>query len=44
MTRPALTLLAALAIAAEMREGRLSDEADACLRGLSVYIRKAAES
>ena len=31
-------------IAAEMREGRLSDEADACLRGLSVYIRKAVES
>ena len=28
-------------IAAEMREGRLSDEADARLRELAVYIRKA---
>lgn len=27
-------------IAAEMREGRLSDESHARLRGLSVYIRK----
>lgn len=31
-------------IAAEMREGRLSDESHARLRGLSVYIRKAVES
>lgn len=29
-------------IAAEMREGRLSDESHARLRGLSVYIRRAA--
>lgn len=30
-----------LQIAAEMREGRLSDESDARLRELLVYIRKA---
>ena len=30
-------------IAAEMREGRLSDESDARLRELMVYIRKVAD-
>ena len=30
-------------VAAEMREGRLSDESDARLRELMVYIRKAAD-
>ena len=30
-------------VAAEMREGRLSDESDARLRELMVYIRKVAD-